>query len=276
MTQHLDFAPTAALAAGLAEQRYVSLLGDEVRQHMAVLRHLMQPLQSGLPADLNAMAAQTRLLDHLLQEISDLSQVMQRDDMFNEDRIDLTGLVEQTVTALNQQQQTHTVLTIGPARPGVIYGNARWLQHALRALLNTLCLHAPPLTHLSVTLHQMGEFVVLTGKVMNQSVHLPSPDDAPDSAGQPAQPGVGQPTGSLLLARRIVELHVGKLKLTYRPSAQATDPRAPPIEAFTVTLATGQPALQRKRLSCVGCPTALQAQIYAQDMATLLTDNPTP
>lgn len=264
-------APSAPTAPELAEQRYISLLGDEVRQQMAVLRTLMQPPLSGQPADLNAIADQTRLLDQLLQEISDLSQLMQRDEMFNEGRIDLADMVAQTVSELNQRQKTHCVFTAGQTRPGVLYGNATWMHHAMRALLNTLYASAPPLTHISIALQQMGVFVVLTGKVVNQSVHLPNPEHTPGGMELPPQPAASHPNGSLLLAKRILELHDGKLKLTHPPAPASN---VPFIESFKVTLTTGQSEHQRKHLSCAECPMSLQAQVYAQDMATLLTEKP--
>lgn len=77
----------------------------------------------------------------------------------------------------------------------------------------------------------------------------------------------------MMMSQRIIELHTGKLKLNFMPNT-SVNTAAQQIESFTLTIATGVSG-QQKTASCAECPIALQARVYAMNMATLISQQPT-
>jgi len=262
----------------VTETSYLSLLGDEARAQLAVLRQLLNPQAGTSLRDSAAITAQSQRVEHLLQELSDLSLLMQRDEVFADERLDLISIVRDafppTAAGVDSENPAFELRHHG-ARPGAVYGHAPWMSYALRVLLDALQTSSPAQSHITVTTRQMGDFVVLMGRVVaNVSVRATQPQALSDQAKASNPVGAVKPLDASvrwLMCRRIIALHSGQLKLVPLPLSAGDDPANPPIESFTLTLATGSPAAERSRASCAACPHVLQEQAYAVDLAQLLT-----
>lgn len=265
----------------VTETSYLSLLGDEARTQLVALRQLLKPPPDAAQLDSIAITAQSQHVEHLLQELTDLSMLMQRDEVFADERMDLINIVRDAFPpadgpadgTVDSDNPTFELRHHG-ARPGAVYGHAPWMSYALRVLLEALQDSSPAGSHITITTRQMGDFVILTGSVVthasarvDQAKALADPTEASNPV------GVATPLDASvrwLMCRRIIALHSGQLKLVPLPLSAGDDPANPPIESFTLTLATGSPAVERSRASCASCRHVLQEQAYAVDLAHLL------
>jgi hypothetical protein len=277
----LFIVPESASAPALAtqqaspatEQGYLRLLGADACAHLQTLRKLLE--QPGCNAA--ELATQASRVAQLLQEISDLSLLLQQDEVFVDQRLVLADIVQANLPTHAKTQPNELpqfVFQQHGAQQGTVYGHAPWLGYALRVLFEQLQTSAPPDSRMTISTHQLGNFVVLTGHVVGDSARLvrkssPTPTLAPtlppSVVGDPLHQAI-----RLLMCRRILELHAGQLKLEYFPLAEPTSDAEAPIESFTLTLATGLPLHERSRASCATCPANLQMMSYATDMAQLL------
>ena len=250
---------------------YVMLMGDQIRQKIAAFHEASQ--MSGLPPALRAITWQ---LDALLYEAGSLSMLIQRDQVFSSDRIDLNTMLESCLKRLeegdNRAARHDLELDVSPR--GTVYGDAQWLSYAFEVLLLGLVRGMAPRSQLHISARQVGDFVVVTGRDRYISAHravrcaelLTEDTSAALFTHDPVQLST-----RMLMAQRILELHSGYLKLTYLPTLEQTGhPLANPIESFSVTLLTGLPQHERSRVSCTQCPFIAQAQAYAEDMAQLM------
>lgn len=252
-------------------QLYLALMGDQVRQKLASFQTLLQV--TPVPAALRTL---TRELDTLLTTMTDLSMLLQRDEVFGSDRIDLEALLSTHLQQLTQQDPRaarHQVEVHG-ARQGMVYGDAHWLGYAFEVLLAAMVRGMAPKSHLHLSIRQLGDYVVLTVRDQYGAARQPGHMQAQAAlAGQSARHNTVELATRMLMARRIIELHSGQLKMTLLSASGLGDHSlASPVESFSVTFLTGLPAHQRSRASCTQCPFTLQAQAYAQDMAQLMAD----
>jgi signal transduction histidine kinase len=274
----LQFAPKVAPLQGssglpMAEQQYISLFGEEVRhqisQLQAQIETLLQGDESALAQNAQTLREQAKAVHQLLKEISDLTQLMQRDLAFTDERIDVAARMQALVLELAPAQINRDItlsFTPDPVRSGAVYGNTPWMDYALRALLTSLIHGAPQHSRIALDAKQMGDFMVFTGRVGGD--YAQSHISTAGSAEVPLLPVAKQSmqdATSLLMCRRIVDLHGGQLKLELLPSSD--------VESFTLTLATGAPPNERSRVSCAECRYPLQAQSYAMDLASLLANH---
>jgi signal transduction histidine kinase len=257
----------------LSEKRYVSLFGDEVRQQLALLQSMLQPSQEGLPHDGQAIAKQAVRVDQLLKDISDLTLLMHRDLVFAEERVSPAALLTELVPAVQHEQQAtgcNVTFTAATGQQGVVYGSASWLRYALRVLVEGLIQGAAKYSRIALDTRQLGNFIVITGRVTGVDLH---PFAKLYTSAPAAEPAVPPSDGAmrLLICQRIVDLHGGQLKLQRIPSPDEEAATVPSVESFTLTLATGLPMHERTRVSCSDCRYTLQAQSYAADMAQILS-----
>jgi hypothetical protein len=128
---------------------------------------------------------------------------------------------------------------------------------------------APRHSHIALNLRQNGGFLVLTARPSTAS-------DVRASVRVP-QEAVKDPVLRLAasirvpLARRIVELHGGQLKVNPLDGDGADASNA--IESFTLQLPTGSPVSQRSK-DCENCSVNQQATAYARDLAALMPSLP--
>ena len=257
----------------VSEKRYVSLFGDDVRQQLALLQSMLQPSQEGLTHDGQAIAKQAVRVDQLLKDISDLTLLMHRDLVFTEERVSPAALLTELVPALRQEQHaTGCTVTLHPVegQQGVVYGSSSWLRYALRVLIEGVIHGAAKYSRIELDTRQLGNFIVITGRVTGVDLH-PFAKLYPSSpSGEP----VSVPSDStmrMLICQRIIDLHGGQLRLERIPSSSDESSAGTDLESFTLTLATGLPIHERSRVSCSDCRYTLQAQSYAADMAQILS-----
>lgn len=258
-----------------AEQNLLRLLGDEARSQITALRSMLSAQVEGVSHDTVAIAAQSRRVESLLRELSDLSLLMQRDDVFADERLNLGELVRAALPPATLQadpEQAAFFMTQEGGTQGTVYGHAAWMQYALRVLLEALRGSAPARSQINIHMHQMGDFVIITGHVgaiadRRAGEAVPAQALADD---KPAPTPWRDSQVRWLMCRRIIALHGGKLKLALLPIGAGDDAGNPPIESFTLTLCTGQPINERSRVSCNSCRHVLQEQAYAFDLSQLL------
>ena len=258
-----------------AEQNLLSLLGDEARSQIAALRLMLSPQVGDVLRDAAAITAQSQRVECLLRELSDLSLVMQRDDVFADERLNLTELVRAALPPATLPVDSELAvfsITQEGSTQGTVYGHSAWMHYALQVLLEAMQNSAPARSHINIHSHQMGNFVMITGRVGAIADRRGSDADTPkaltDGKAAPAESRDSQVRW--LMCRRIIALHGGKLKLALLPMSASDDASNPPIESFTLTLGTGQPVNERSRVSCGSCRHVLQEQAYAFDLSQLL------
>lgn len=258
----------------LTEKRYVSLFGDEVRQQLAQLQALLQPGEGGLAHGAQATVIQAARVAQLLKDISDLTLLMQRDLVFSEERISLATLLGELVPAMQHEPlATGSTLTFHSAtgQQGVVYGSASWLRYAFHVLVEGLLHGAAKYSHIALDTRQLGDFIVITGHVTGVDVHPSAKLHTSPAASVPVPTPSDGPM-RMLICQRIIELHAGQLKLERMPSASDEPTAVPGLESFTLTLATGLPAHERRWVACSDCRYLLQARSYAVDMAQILSN----
>ena len=276
--QSSNDAATKLMHLPVVEQNFLSLLGDEARSQITALRLLLSPQSDHALHDPVAITLQSQRVESLLQELSDLSLVMQRDEVFADERLNLTELVGAALppVALPVDPEL-AVFSMGQdsTAQGVVYGHAAWMRYALRVLFEALRDSAPARSQINIRTRQMGNFVIITGHVAaiahRRSSKATAQQAATDGNATPAESRDSRVRW--LMCRRIIALHGGQLKLAFLPAAGADDASNPPIESFTLTLGTGQPVNERSRVSCGTCRHVLQGQAYASDLSQLMNQH---
>ena len=276
--QSSNDAATKLMHLPVVEQNFLSLLGDEARSQITALRLLLSPQSDHALHDPVAITLQSQRVESLLQELSDLSLVMQRDEVFADERLNLTELVGAALppVALPVDPEL-AVFSMGQdsTAQGVVYGHTAWMRYALRVLFEALRDSAPARSQINIRTRQMGNFVIITGHVAaiahRRSSKATAQQAATDGNATPAESRDSRVRW--LMCRRIIALHGGQLKLAFLPAAGADDASNPPIESFTLTLGTGQPVNERSRVSCGTCRHVLQGQAYASDLSQLMNQH---
>lgn len=252
-----------------SESRFVALLGEQSRQEIVKLLHLLRSATKPGEIDRTAILQQSARVDRLLVEIEQLSTLFQRDKVFLEDRLSLISLLKDVLKELPYQRGEYAIsYTLIETRDllGVLYGDAAWLKYAFRNLLSALGVRAPPRSQVVLDLRQLGDFIVFTGRVNNAPGARRGQTKARDS--DPASPL--ERDIRLQMCQRIIELHGGRLKLTFTGAA---DEPGSGIESFTLNLLTGLPDHDRSRASCAQCRYVLQSEAYARDLSTLMAQS---
>lgn len=258
-----------------AEERFVSLLGNDVLQEMSTLRGLLHVTEGHSEEREQAICKQSELVDTLLTEISGLAMLMQHEHLADEARVEMDKLIQQLLPTLQAAHHNPYVFKAGSVQQGVLFGKVSWLTYALRVLLQRLGQSAPPGAQIDVHLHQMGGFMVLNGSVSGKhAIDLNASSTEQQSMASSDSTAAHRALAQMMMCKRIIELHAGKLKINFMNDMVGSDQHLPQMESFTLTLATGISS-QQKTASCAECPVALQAQAYAQDMATLLSEQQT-
>jgi hypothetical protein len=208
--------------------------------------------------------------------VTDLSQLLERDEVFAGERLLVPELIENVLVSLppNAKQSTVEVHAgIDPLAP--VYGNGAWLSYALRLLIVGMIDSAPPRASVQLTTRQMGDFLVLTGRS--------SATRSVQSDATPAYTGTTEPEPTdedganiqMMICKRIIELHAGQIRLTSMPTDTSSFQLPGRIESFTLTLMTSMPANERSHASCADCRHVGQALSFASDMAQLIASTQT-
>lgn len=157
------YAPERVLAArqDVAGHHYVMLMGDQIRQKIADLHEAVEA--ASLPAGLRNITGQ---IDALLHEVGSLALLIQRDQVFSSDRIDLGELLTVCLKrlTLDDERATRHALDLEATPGGTVYGNVQWLSYAFEVLLLGLLRGMAPRSHLQISVRQLGDFVVVSGR----------------------------------------------------------------------------------------------------------------
>jgi hypothetical protein len=270
--------PLKAPAPGQPKRQHnlMALMGGEVREQLSILRALLQPKNGHPPTGPGNIAMQCKKVEQLMQEVTDLSQLLEQDEVFAGERLSIPDLIENILISLPPNANHSTIgLNAGTDQLGPVYGNSAWLSYALRLLIGALITSAPPRSVIQLATRQMGDFLILTGRANTTRLGQVAPARSPASHTDPEAADEHTANIQMMMCRRIIELHAGQLKLTNMPDA--SDPRDTPngIESFTLTLMTSMPTNERSNASCADCSVVRQQLSYASDMAQLIASNKT-
>lgn len=262
----------------VSEKPFVALLGAAVLDQLVALRGLLQLGDLVPRAEPAVLRAQCLRVERLLRDISELATLKQRDQLFADERLQVSEILRTLLPTLVTRRGDYTVTYAfepDQREQGVIYGHAQWLTYALRAMLEALADSAVSHSRIPIGVRQMGDFVVITGHLVDSRSSRAMPAAAGMAAATPPPSEVvGEVSDAAIrrqLCQRIIELHGGQLKLAMvDPNSSADDP-GNPLDSFSLTLATGLPDGERSRASCGSCRYVLQAQAYAVDMAQILS-----
>ena len=247
----------------------LQLIGDEIRHGFTDIIRELESLIKGDPvastATLQAHARDLRIMFAAMDQLSHLAQV---DSMFPGQRLSVPELLTAAVAAIPFSHCDY-YQQVAPGHCadelGVVYGSRSWLECALTALVHGMEAGAPRRSQIHLTLRQNGSFLVITARNSNGS----NTRGADPLAAQEGNDPVLRLAAStrVPLARRIIEMHGGKLQVQAMDSADA-DPSCG-LESFTLQLPTGSPVKPRTP-DCENCVVHQQAAAYARDLAALI------
>jgi hypothetical protein len=258
------------------QRNLLALVGGEVREQLSILRALIPTQGSLQPKAPEIIAQQCKKVEQLMQEVTDLSQLLEHDEVFAGERLSLPDLIENILLSLPPNTNQSTIeLQARTGAMGPVYGNGAWLSYALRLLIGGMMTDAPPRTSVQLGMRQMGDFLVLTGR---SSINGARPSEPISMRTGPthSETTINEAASiQMMMCKRIVELHAGELRVT-GISVDASPFLAPSrIESFVLTLMTSMPAHERSHASCADCRRVGQALSFASDMAQLIASNQT-
>ena len=269
-------APAPAPAKTKRQHNLLTLMGGEVREQLSILRALMQPNGGPQSATQGVIGQQCEKVEQLMQEVTDLSQLLEHDEVFAGERLSVPKLIENILVSLPPNaNRTTAELSASTDNLGPVYGNGAWLGYALRLLIGGLIASAPRRSIIQLATRQMGDFLILTGRASSARggpIGPASSQTEPDDQGPENEHAANI---QLMLCKRIIELHAGQLRLTKMPPGASSAHDHSTIESFTLTLMTSMPANERSRASCADCSVVRQQLSYASDMAQLIASNKT-
>jgi signal transduction histidine kinase len=255
-----------ARSAAPVEQRL------SLQQIMELLRaELMPPMMQVLgQSESGSLNDSVRTLHERLDRVVDLVNVFGEDVLIGDERMLIADMVHgvcEDLAPLTQQNGVAFLMEgIGQELPPV-YGSARLMRRALHECLHNAVVHARSSTatteqvvvgvrfkasgnHLLVDIHNSG--VLSAAALQRHAGAIFRPSVQAGASGKPPVPTlqIGLP-----LAHRILQLHGGRLRIE-QDSASELEVR--------LELPTGAPLRNTHHLDM------LQAQIYAEDLSTLM------
>ena len=261
---------TAPVSNGSGKGNVFTLLGEEIRHEMTILRGQLANATQGHTPDANTVIRQSDRLSRLLVAMDQLSQLSCVDALFQGSRLSLIDLIDEVLIEIPRPKGGYLVdpeLGDIPAKPGVLYGDAGWLKCALRGLFEGIGEGAPPASQIQLRVRQSGGFVVLKGDFAKSA---PVKRAARLKSVAPLTTSLRTDADTRLpICRRVVELHGGQLEITQMHNDNA-DEHPTGFDAFTVTLPLGNSAQANSQSGCASCRFSEQAEWYARDMASLM------
>ena len=260
-----------------APDNYMALMGDAARGQLTQFQEQLRASVTAGGRDVAGILRNALGLSQLLQHMSDLSLLSQRDLVFSDQRISLSRLVGEAIEEAQRRSNDKAVsytFEPGVEQQGVLYGNFVWLNYALVTLLNAMYKAAPNYSCIEIGSHQFGDFLVVKGNVLLVGNAKPvrlarSCDSRSASELNGVANSALQEEVAMRISERIIELHGGRIKLNY-PQSDAGEIQHATIDSFQLTLLTGMPEHDRSRASCAECPAVRQAHAFAQDLSELL------
>lgn len=266
--------PTPPLALQAQDTDLFQLLGKETRHELTLFRQMLSQTdtdQNDFSTDLHQ---RSHRLSRLLLAFDQLAQLHQSNSFSAGERLSLPTLVEEVVQDMQKNKCGYVmdVPTAGKLPVGsALYGDAQWLKCAVQVLLEGINHSAPSYSRVTLRIRQNGSYIVLSSHYSHEMTR---------SASVPLTPSKGlrrilhvDADIGVQISRRIVEMHRGQLIVTAMPE-DATDSNPAGIESFTLILPLGTPANGELPLICQRCPTTLQAEQFANDLALLMPHSP--
>lgn len=258
-----------------ASQQYgiSQLIGDEIRHEFTQLIHDLGAIHGDQGnVEVESVRQRARHLRSMFMAMDELSRIAEAGSMVPGERLTVSALLTEAIGAIPFRHCDYYINeSAGESATavGAVYGNGSWIKCALQALLECLEDGAPSKSHITLTMRQNGGFLVLTARPSSLS---------DGGAGTAIKPNGVQDSAVRLvasvrlpLARRIVELHGGQLRVVAMDADPAENSCG--VESFTLLLPTGSPANQRSP-ECENCGVNQQATAYARDLAILMPQLP--
>ena len=265
---------TTAAASPAGERPVASDERLSLQQVVEVLRgELLPPMQAVLAQPDTALPAHGAAVEHLrerLDRLVDLVDVFGDDVLISDERMVIPDLVRATCQALAPLLQASNVSVVFKGEKAdlpPVYGSERLLRRALQECLHNAVAHSRAQIqanqhvgvevafraaghHLLVSISNMGALSTAALQRHAATLFRVEPATGSRKAGEAPVLQIGLP-----LAHRILQLHGGGLRIE--------DDRG---EGLTVMLElpTGAPLRNTRQLDL------LQAQIYAEDLSTLM------
>jgi hypothetical protein len=254
----------------------VDLLGDAMRHQMThILERLGRINLQRTDQEFTPLTGDIERLSRYLVAMDQLSMLYRGDSFQREEKIQLLDMINAVLVALPEQRCDYAInriLSDPKERMGTLYGNPDLLKSGLRSLFESMGDSSPPRCQVELRLRQSGNYLVLTGGfVLPRSPSL-SKVQKTNQGKEPRYVAESQTDLRLSIARRIFEMHGGKLKIS-ETSGVGEDRGDGNIESFTLTLPTGVPYLGKRMSDCEDCPATRQAEVYARDIIRLMPDN---
>jgi hypothetical protein len=266
--------PAPPLALQAQDTDLFQLLGKETRHELTLFRQMLSQTgtdQNDADKDLHQ---RSHRLSRLLLAFDQLAQLHQSNSFSAGDRLSLPTLVEEVVQDMQKNKcgyvmdvPTAEKLPVGSA----LYGDAQWLKCAVQVLLEGINHSAPNYSRVTLRIRQNGSYIMLSSHYCHEMTRSASVSPT-RSVGSRRILQVDSDIG-VQISRRIVEMHRGQLMTTAMPE-DATDTNPAGIESFTLILPLSTPAHGELPEICQRCPTTLQAEQFANDLALLMPRSP--
>lgn len=261
---------SGAVPNGRSEGHVFALLGEELRHEMTVLRGHLARLSLGHMSDIDTVICQSDRLSKHLVAMGQLSQLSDRNTLFQDSRLFLSDLIDEVLTEVPLRKGGYLVKPRPvdlPVKQGMLYGDAGWLKCALRELLLGIGEKAPLDSQIRLHVRENGGFVIFRGS-FTQSVRA--------KRAARLEPARLQTASSqqdidirLPVCWRIVKLYGGQLEITHTHDDNAGE-QPTGFDAFVMTLPLGDSAPPGNDSTCVNSLFFKQAELYAKDLALLM------
>lgn len=265
----------AAQAATLAanDNDFFRFLESQTRHELTDFRNaLLDASNEAFPPGDNLLERSGRF-SRLLVAFDQLSRLYQTDAFHSGERLSLWRMVKKLVEETTYGKchffftpQIESTLEL----ESVIYGDATWLETSIRTLLAAIAEAAPAHSKVEIRVRVNGGYMVLSshfssapGKHAPQHKPISPPDDLPTRFDSDI---------SRQICHSVVAMHGGLLTIT---ETECTKEGVKGVASFVATFPLSAPARAKKPTTCAICPTALQMNKYASDIAFLLSRQPT-
>lgn len=258
------------------QHNLMALVGTEVREQLSILRSMMRPTHSRQHLAKGDMERQCQKVEQLMQEVTDLSRLLENDEVFSGERLSISDIVENILLSLpTGPHQVLVEMQTATTPLGPVYGNGAWLSYALRLLIGGLVANASANTVVHIAARQMGDFLTLSGRCAGSTAEADRTKAAHASRTQNRTAAAQAANIQLMMCKRIIELHAGQLTLIPVRDQTITANTPINVEAFSLTLMTSVPANERSHASCADCRHIKQQLSYASDLAQLIASTQT-
>ena len=270
ITNRRASAQAATLAAN--DNDFFRLLGAQTRHELTHLINTLSDASNETAATGGSLPGQAHRLSRLLVAFDQLSRLHQTDAFQSGERLSLWRLVKKLVDETNRGPCCFYInpqLESKVESDSVIYGDATWLETSIRTLMAAVAELAPAHSKVEMRVRLHGSYVVLSSHFSNASIkEMQNCKEANTTVTQALR---FDSDIARQICHRVVEMHGGLLTVTERDCANNG---VSGIESFVATFALSAPSRAGSSTACASCPTALQMNKYAKDIAFLLSRQP--